>query len=209
MTEPAATPPAPSTAQGVGGGAADATVTGSERAAGPPGSGGWAAPRYLQRPRRGLWRSAVLAWIVAGILLLAVVGLSVALATSSGPPRIVVPIPGPGRVARPSPVAPVAPGARGGLPSIRSVAAAGIVTSVSFGSFSMTSLSGATLIVDEPSSTTYTSPSGPASASSVVKGVLVAVQGTRSGTTITASRVIVLGRRGSLGGLPAGAPQVP
>lgn len=205
MTEPAATPP-PSTAGGVGGGAADTTVTDPGGAPVPPGAGGWAAPRYLQRPRRGLWRSAVLAWIVAGILLLAVVGLAVALATSGGPTRFVVPSPGPGRIARPSPVA---PGARGGLPSIRSMAAAGIVTSVSFGSFSMTSLGGATVTVDEASSTTYTSPSGTASASSVVKGVFVAVQGTRNGTTITASRVIVLGRRGNLGGLQAGAPQVP
>ena len=50
--------------------------------------------------------------------------------------------------------------------------------------------------MDEQSSTTYISPAGTASPSEVVVGALVAVQGTRNGNTVTASRVIVLGRRG-------------
>jgi hypothetical protein len=163
----------------------------------PPGSGGWAPPRYGRPPGSGgFGRSALVAWIVAGVLLLTVVGLSVGLATSGGPAQVVIPKPaqGPGRVAGPGPIRPISP-----LPS--GVAAVGTVTSVSFASFTMTALSGQSVTVDEQSTTTYTSPSGTASASSVVQGVLVAVQGTRSGNTVTATRVIVLGRRGAPGGL--------
>jgi hypothetical protein len=168
---------------------------------GPPGSGGWAPPRYGPGPgARGFARSAILAWAVAGVLLLAVVGLSVGLATSGGGPvGFVAPgVPGPGRAFGPNPAAPPdrpampVPGGRRG--------AVGIVTSVSFGSFTMRAIGGQTLTVDEPPSTIYASPSGSASASSVVQGALVAVQGTRNGTTITATRVIVLGQRGGAGG---------
>jgi hypothetical protein len=168
---------------------------------GPPGSGGWAPPRYAPGPgARGFGRSAILAWAVAGVLLLAVVGLSVGLATSGGGPvRFVAPaVPGPGRAFGPNPASPPArpalpvPGARSG--------AIGIVTNVSFGSFTMRVIGGQTLTVDEPSSTTYSSPSGSASASSVVQGALVAVQGSRNGTTITATRIIVFGERGGAGG---------
>ena|SRR5579872_465260 len=168
---------------------------------GPPGSGGWAPPRHSSGPgASGFGRSAILAWAVAGVLLLAVVGLSVGLATSGGGPvRFVTPgYPGQGRAFGPNPASPPArpalpvPGGRRG--------AVGIVTSVSFGSFTMQAIGGQTLTVDEPSSTIYASPSGSASASSVVQGSLVAVQGTRNGTTITATRVIVLGQRGGAGG---------
>ena len=170
--------------------------------AGPPGSGGWAPPRYAPGPGgRGFARSAVLAWAVAGVLLLAVVGLSVGLATSGGGPvRFVAPVaPGPGRAFNPGPV-PASPPARPAGPGGKR-GAVGVVTSVGFGSFTMRAISGQSLTVDEPSSTTYSSPTGPASASSVVQGALVAVQGTRSGTTITATRVVVFGTRGGAGGL--------
>jgi hypothetical protein len=119
--------------------------------------------------------------------LLAVVGLSVGLATSSAPVRIVVPNPGPLPVS-PSPVRP-----KPAFPGPVGVVAAGIVTQVAFGSFTMTDLGGGrSITVEETSSTVYRAAGSAATSSSVVQGALVAVEGTRNGTTVTATRVIVL-----------------
>ena len=68
----------------------------------------------------------------------------------------------------------------------------GTVASVGTDSFTVTSFSGQSITVDEQSSTTYYSGGASASASAVVQGVRVMVQGSRSGNTVTATRVVVL-----------------
>lgn len=134
-----------------------------------------------------LVRNVTIAWVVAGVLLLAVVGLATALATTGtqAPVRAVGPFAGSG----------VGPGfgrggGFGGIGSSRGVA--GTVASVSSGSFTVSTLSGQTVIVDEQSSTIYDMGATSASASAVTKGAHVLVLGTRSGTTVTAARVVVL-----------------
>ncbi|HYA69368.1 MAG TPA: DUF5666 domain-containing protein, partial [Acidimicrobiales bacterium] len=72
------------------------------------------------------------------------------------------------------------------------LAVVGTVASVGTNSFTVTARNGATVTVDEQSSTTYFSGATSASSSAVVKGARVAVQGSRSGNTVTATRVVVL-----------------
>ena len=125
-------------------------------------------------------------WIVAAALLCAVIGLSVALATSPSATS-----------------ANFAPGGgfAGGLGSgsggsnARSGpatgGASGTVGSVSTSSFTISTAAGQQVTVDEASSTTYQKGSSPTSASAITPGEPVLVLGTTSGTTITATQVIV------------------
>jgi len=121
------------------------------------------------------------------VLALTVAGLSVALASrSSGAARILTPsgrsVPNPGRS--------LGGGFFGG--GTGSLGVFGTVTSVANGHFSVTDRAGVTVTVDEQSSTTYYTGATSASSNSVVTGARVAVQGSRSGNTVTATRVIVL-----------------
>src|ERR1700728_36968 len=116
-----------------------------------------AAPSGRGRTARLLAR-AVTAWIVAGVLALAVVGLSVALALStSGPIRLapmVRPAPAPGAVPRPAaPGSSGSPSPFGGRFGTQGVV--GTVTGVGFGTVSVEGVSGQTVTVDEQSATTY------------------------------------------------------
>jgi hypothetical protein len=79
------------------------------------------------------------------------------------------------------------------------------VTSVGSGTFTVTGLSGQLVTVDEQSSTTYDQGATSASAAAVVQGSRVLVLGSRSGTTVMATRVIVLpaGGFGGAGGFGA------
>jgi len=165
-----------------------------------------AAPSGRSRTVR-LLASAVTAWIVAAVLALAVVGLSVALALgNSAPAGLQAPIVRPAPVApepSPSPVAPGSPGNRspfGG--NFATLAVVGTVTGVGSGSFTVMAVSGQTVTVDEQSSTTYDQGATSASATAVVQGARVLVLGSGSGTTVTATRVIVLpaGGYGGTGG---------
>ena len=129
-----------------------------------------------------------MAWIVAGVLALTVAGLSVALASQSPTAaRILTPsgrsVPNPGRSFG-------GPGFFGG--GAGSLGVVGTVASVANGHFTVTDRAGATVTVDEQSSTTYYRGATSASSSAVVTGARVAVQGSRSGNTVTATRVIVL-----------------
>ena len=94
------------------------------------------------------------------------------------------------------------PGSGGGGSNARSGpaagGAAGTVGSVSTPKFTMTTSAGQKVTVDEASSTTYQKGTSPASASAITTGQPVLVLGTTSGTTITATRVIVQPAGGDL-----------
>jgi len=185
-----------------------ATVPGTEAGLGappPPGYGpppgqvpppwyGWATPTQPPQPeKRSFWRSAMFAWIVAGALVLAVVGLSVALATRSSTPTVPIrPFTPPST--RPFPGG---PGFFGG--GLGRFAVTGTVASVGTDTFTVTAVSGQTVTVEEQSSTTYYTGTTSASSSIVVKGARVVVQGTRTGTTIKATRIIVAPSGGAFG----------
>jgi hypothetical protein len=74
------------------------------------------------------------------------------------------------------------------------LAVVGAVASVGSGSFTVNARSGQTVTVDEQSSTTYYTGTTSASSSAVVTGARVIVQGTRTGNTVTATRVEVFSR---------------
>jgi hypothetical protein len=134
-------------------------------------------------------------WVAAAALMCAVIGLSVALATSQSAtatspsatatsPSATAGHPGPGSGA-----------AGGGGSNARSGpaagGAAGTVGSVSTSSFAMTTSAGQQVTVNEASSTTYQNGTSSASASAITTGESVLVLGTTNGTTITATQVIV------------------
>jgi hypothetical protein len=94
-----------------------------------------------------------------------------------------------------SSAAPSGPGSGGGGSNARSGPASGgssgTVGSVSTSSFTMSTAAGQEVTVNEASSTTYQKGTSSASASAVTTGEPVLVLGTTSGTTITATQVIV------------------
>lgn len=155
---------------------------------GPPPGYGWAGSSSSPPPGGGFLRNVTVAWIVAGVLALAVVALSVALATgSSSPARFSSPF----RPSAPNSGRPFAgPGFFGG--NTGGLGAFGTVASVGTGSFTVTERAGQMVTVDEQSSTTYYNGSSTASSSAVVVGARVAVQGSVTGSTVTATRVDVL-----------------
>jgi len=168
----------------------------------PPGYGwaGWPepgafAPGWVPAEKKrggvtGVLRNATAAWMVAGVLALTVGGLSLSLASRSSAPVGISP-----------PVGGVAPSAgrpfgddgagfsRGALGTLGVV---GTVSGVGPGRFTVTDRSGQAVTVDEQSSTTYVDGVTRAGSSAVVTGARVAVQGTRTGNTVTATRVTVL-----------------
>jgi hypothetical protein len=125
-------------------------------------------------------------WIVAAALLCAVIGLSVALATSPSATSANF-VPGGGFAG--------GLGSGGGGSNARSGpasgGASGTVGSVSTSSFTISTSAGQEVTVDVASSTTYQKGSSPTSASAVTPREPVLVLGTTSGTTITATQVIV------------------
>jgi hypothetical protein len=136
---------------------------------------------------RAILRNATVAWVAVAVLLLAVIGLSVALGTQSSSSAVgaTAPFGGGGLGGRLA-----GPGAFGG--GFGTLGVAGTVASVGSGSFTVNARSGQTVTVDEQSSTTYYTGATSASSSAVVTGARVIVQGTRRGNTVTATRVEVL-----------------
>lgn len=130
-------------------------------------------------------RSLTVAWVTAGLLALAVVGVSVAWATSSSSSSSFTTPVGPPQSGTPYRLGPFSGNTAG-------IAVAGTVASVSSGSFTVNAVSGQTVTVDEQSSTQYYSGRTSTSANAVVQGAMVAVQGSRSGNTVTATRVDIL-----------------
>jgi len=177
----------------------------------PPPGYGWTPPGALAPPPGYAWvpgspgasvpvanraggvvgrlaRSVVAAWVVAGALALTVVGLSVALANAGSSAAV-------GPIVRTPITTPF--GLGGGVFGREGVI--GTVASVASASFTVTDRSGTTITVDEQSSTTYYNGSSRATSSIVSVGANVVVLGSRSGTTVTATRVIVLPAGGPLG----------
>jgi hypothetical protein len=145
----------------------------------PVASGRWSrAWRVLSNRMSG--------WIVAAALLCAVIGLSIALATSSSSATAGHFVPGGGAGG---------PASAGGGSNARSGPAAGgasgTVASMSTSGFALSTPAGQQVTVDEASSTTYQKASASTSANAVKAGESVLVLGTTSGTTITATQVIV------------------
>ena len=104
-------------------------------------------------------------------------------------------------------------GPRGGGSNARSGPAAGgasgTVGSVSAPSFTISTSAGQKVTVDEASSTTYQKGTSPASASAIATGKPVLVLGTTSGTTITATQVIVQPTRGGGSAVSPAAKVIP
>ncbi|HTZ09358.1 MAG TPA: hypothetical protein VMB72_09815 [Acidimicrobiales bacterium] len=141
-----------------------------------------------------------MAWTVAAVLAATVAGLAAALAGStSTTPSASAPAPTttPGR---PFGGAGGAGGAAG-AGRFAGLGTFGTVASVSSGSFVVTTRQGTSVTVDETATTTYEQGTSSATAAAVVRGARVAVQGTLTGTTVKATRVIVLPAGGFGGGL--------
>jgi hypothetical protein len=122
-------------------------------------------------------------WIGAAALMSAVIGLSVygaSRATATSPP---------------APAASSGIGSVGGASNARSGPAAGgasgTVATVSASSFTLSTAAGQKVTVDEASSTTYQNGASSISASGITTGEDVLVLGTTSGTTVTATQVVV------------------
>jgi hypothetical protein len=85
----------------------------------------------------------------------------------------------------------------------------GIVDSVSTSSFAISTSAGQKVTVNKTSSTTYQKGTSSTSASAITKGESVLVLGTTSGTTITASQVIVQATNGGGSAASSAAGVVP
>jgi hypothetical protein len=175
--------------------------SGDAGAAPPPpaeSSPDWSAPVTMAKqarwPRvRRLLSNRRSRWIVAAAVLCGVIGLSVGLATShsaratSSPATAGHLVPTGGSAA--------GPGSGGGASNARSGPAAGgasgTIGSVSTSSLTLSTSAGQKVTVDEESSTTYQNGTSSTSASAITTGEPVLVLGTISGTTITATQVIV------------------
>jgi hypothetical protein len=149
-------------------------------------------------------------WVAAGVMACAVVGLSVALATTSSSPTAAFRngVTAPGRFGGVhTPGRPYFGGGPfAGRFGLGSGAVSGTVDSVSASKFTMTTSTGKKLTVDEQSSTTYRTGTGSAPASAVTHGAHVIVVGSTSGSTITATQVVVFPATGSYFGFSGTAP---
>jgi hypothetical protein len=147
-------------------------------------------------------------WVVAGVLACTVVGLSVALASTSSPvTRFPAGAVVPGRFGATAPGGfPFSSGSFGGGSGPGRQAVTGTVGSVSASKFTMATPTGETWTVDERSSTTYRKGAAPASAAAVTHGANVLVFGVSRGSTIKATQVVVLPVNGGSFRFPAVAP---
>jgi hypothetical protein len=166
----------------------ESPLSGSPGEAGAPTPAPPTSSPDSRRPTlRRLLANRISGWIVAAALLCVVIGLSVGLATSPS-----------ATTAHPAPGSSAAAGPRsgsGGGSNARSGPAAGgasgTVTGVSGSSFTLSTAAGQKVSVNEASATIYQDGTSASSAGAVTVGVPVLVLGTTSGTTITATQVIV------------------
>jgi len=151
---------------------------------------GWAPAEKEHGGVTGVLRNATAAWMVAGVLALTVGGLSVALASvSTTPVGISAPVGG----LAPSAGRPLGDdGAGFSRGALGTLGVVGTVSGVGQGRFTVTDRAGQAVTVDEQSSTIYDDGVTSARSSAVVTGARVAVQGTRTGNTVTATRVTIL-----------------
>lgn len=168
----------------------------------PPPAGPWTPPPSYSSPNRfvrALGHRAT-GWFVAALMVGVITGLSVAL---SNAPSNVAPLAysAPQQVVPPSIQIPKVPNKRVfTVPAFPQTplhffgaASVGRVDSVGSTSFTMISAGGSKVTVGEQSTTTYQSFGGAVGKSALKKGVSVAVIGSRSGSTVKAARVFVLG----------------
>ncbi len=180
------------------------SLGGSSRDAGaappppPASSPDWSAPVTMAKqaslPRvRRLLSNKRSRWIAAAALTCSVIGLSVGLATSPSAPPTSSAAPARHLVPDSGPVG--GPGSAGGGSNARSGPAAGgasgTVVTVSTSSFTLSTSAGQKVTVDEASSTTFQEGSSSTSVTAIAPGAPVLVLGMTSGTTITATQVIV------------------
>lgn len=155
----------------------------------PPPSWPPSGARKPNRATRVLGHRAT-GWFVAALLVGAVVGLSVALADAPTVARATVTLPSRAAVRPPSAFEAPAP-ATGPRTFRFGNLTAGKVTAVSSSSFTVSTVSGSVVTVDEQSSTTYRSAGSSVTKASVKKGDDVFVAGSKSGSTVKASEVII------------------
>jgi hypothetical protein len=158
-------------------------------------------PVQPEEPRRTKARRVLAsrrsAWTVAAALVCAVVGLSVALATSPSATTTEPVASSSSSVASAPPSGGPAAGgpAAGGGSNARSGPAEGgslgTVSAVTTSGFTLTTATGEKVTVNEASSTTYLNGTSSTTASAVKTGASVLVLGTADGTTITAAQVTV------------------
>jgi hypothetical protein len=133
----------------------------------------------------GILHNVVFAWIVAGLLAVALIGVSVGLVTGSStttaPPGVSQSTIAHHRSAK----------HRSGSGGASPLAVVGTVDSVGSNTFTVTARSGKSLTVDESPSTVYHSGKAVSSSNIVAVGVKVRVRGKRSGNTVRATRVVV------------------
>ena len=153
-----------------------------------------APPSPTRAGTAGFFRNAAVAWIVAGVLALTVVGLSLALGSqNTTASRATTPIGGSAPRTGMTPGGSNATGPFGGSPSFGGdLGVVGTVKSTAGNAFTVTDRTGTTVTVKEQSSTIYFSGRTNATSSIVTTGSRVLVRGTRTGTTVTATSVIVL-----------------
>ena len=156
-----------------------------------------------RRVRRSLSHKRT-GWVLAAALLCAVIGLSAGLTASSSATT---------GHHRPTSGLAGAPGAPGGESNARSGpatgGASGTVGSVSKSGFTISTSAGQKVTVDEASSTSYEKGTAATSARAISAGQHVLVLGTTSGTTITATKVIVQPAGGSASTTPSATKVVP
>ncbi|MDT4943119.1 MAG: hypothetical protein QOJ34_3208 [Pseudonocardiales bacterium] len=145
------------------------------------------SPQDVHRPWwRRVLSKRITGWIVAATLACVAAGVWVGIATS-GSATTGQPAAGSGRGG--------GFGAAGGASNARSGPAAGgssgTVDTVSGSTFTVSTSAGQQVTVNEASSTTYRNGASTASAAAVTTGAPVLVLGTTSGTTITATQVLV------------------
>ena len=138
-------------------------------------------PRFRRSPASGTRR-----WIVGAVLMSSVLGLSVGLATSSSAKAELPAVGG-------SSTSGLGSGSTGSnaRSGPASGGASGTVDSASVSGFTISTSAGQEVTVHEASATKYEKGTSSTSASAITAGEPVLVLGTTSGTTITATQVIV------------------
>jgi hypothetical protein len=185
LTGPPETVPARPVSSATSGPPVAGSSGGASAAPSPPpaSSPDWSASVTMakQLPRPGVRRllsNRRSRWIMAPVLMCAVIGLSAACVTS------------PATATSPSATA-AGIGGSNARSGPASGGASGTVDSVSTTSFTMSTSAGQKVTVEEASSTTYQNGTSSISANAITTGEEVLVLGTTSGTTITATQVIV------------------
>jgi hypothetical protein len=175
-------------------------AVGAAPASPPASSSDWSTlAKQTRRPKERRWPSnRRIGLIAAAAPMCAVIGLSAGCATSppatAASPSATPEHPGPGRGAAGGSNARSGPAAGGSV---------GTVSSLSTSSFTMSTSADQKVTVNEASSTKYQKGTTSTSASSIKTGGSVLVLGTTSGTTITATQVIVQPSAGGSAASPA------